>query len=406
MKKIILYMVVLLSLIYSAGAELVLDNIQFDPAVISAGDEVDIVVQYHAEYSQSIAGRLGNPDYRFIVELEPDDTLTREYVLIEDATGDNLHGVVFGNDLYNVKYRVRVSPSAPQGNYEFRLSGWWEYKGERLEGEEFIKFVMQVKKEGVILDVSSLTSDPAIVRPGDDGVSLFLSVDNAGHTIAKSIEVQLNEAKGIKPSFADNNQKYLGLLSAGESKNVQFSVDVTDDTPPGKYDLSVRIFYRDEDDNEFTVFRTVAMRVDTKPILHVTGTRSSIQQGGSGVIEIDLINDGFERAEAVDVRILKDALQPFETSIRSAYVGDVEPNQTVTVSFPITVDKDANPQNYSLSLLLRARGDSDAGNNNIYTFRRSAQIIVTPADSSTKWYYLFIALLTILAAIAVWRYKK
>ena len=81
-----------LSLFLWSRPELVLDTIQFDPAIIAAGDEVDIVVQFHHDTSSLERQWVGNEDYTFAVMLESDDSLTKNYVTLQDAEGDDLRG--------------------------------------------------------------------------------------------------------------------------------------------------------------------------------------------------------------------------------------------------------------------------------------------------------------------------
>jgi len=71
---------VLVTMSATVSADLVLDNLQFDPPIITAGDEVDIVVEYHDQPTSNTQEYQGNPEYEFRVKLEPKDTVTKEYV--------------------------------------------------------------------------------------------------------------------------------------------------------------------------------------------------------------------------------------------------------------------------------------------------------------------------------------
>ena len=47
------------------SATLVLDRIQYDPAIITAGDEVDIIIYYHEDSTTDNDNKIGNPEYNF-----------------------------------------------------------------------------------------------------------------------------------------------------------------------------------------------------------------------------------------------------------------------------------------------------------------------------------------------------
>ena len=89
-----------------------------------------------------------------------------------------------------------------------------------------------------------------------------------------------------------------------------------------------------------------------------------------------LKNVGTEDAEAVDARIIKQSSQPFSFDLRSNYVGELEAGETGKAVFEINIDKEAEQKEHNLKLLIRAKGDSDKGDNNIYTFNRRAIIDV------------------------------
>ena len=98
--------------------------------------------------------------------------------------------------------------------------------------------------------------------------------------------------------------------------------------------------------------------------------------GSKITLEIMLKNVGTEDAEAVDARIIKQSSQPFTFDLRSNYVGELEAGETGKAVFGINIDKEAEQKEHNLKLLIRAKGDSDKGDNNIYTFNRRAIIDV------------------------------
>ena len=360
-----------------ADATLVLDNIFSDPAIISAGDEVDIVVEFHHDVIQDDEERIGNTDYKFKVELLADDTLTKEYVIIQDGEGDDIHGSIYTGANYNKKFRIKVLQNAPAGNYEFKVTGTWIYKGVPESGSQYVRIKLPVKKEGIIINAANLNTVPSEVRPGDDAVLIRVDVENSGEKNAKALELNLVLPKGLGSTYADNNRKWIGYLSTGERKTVDFYVDVDEFAVPGVYDLSFNIDYMDVDNNPNTKKITLPFNIKSRPYIIVTESVGDGLAGKTSKLYVTVKNVGLESAESVDVRIIKQNSQPFTFDIRSDYVGELEPGEEGVAIFDVNVLSDADIKEHDLKLLIRSKGDSDEGDDNIYTYSRRAKFNVT-----------------------------
>lgn len=377
MKNMILSIMLFGMLAFPASATLKLDNILFDPAIIAAGDEVDIVIQYHHESITEEDERVGSKDYTFQVILEPDDTLTQKYVVIQDAEGDDEQGRIFASGYYNKRFRVKVMPNAVPGNYEFKLTGQWFRDGEPDSAYQYLRFTMPVKKEGIILDLASFVTVPAEVRPGDNFVKIVGYIENAGEKDAKSIEIQMKTPDGIDASYANNNRVWAGLIGAGESKEVTFYVDVDEKADEGVYDLQFDVDYMDLDNNRYQKLITIPFLVKPRPYLEIVKSEGEGLSGSSGKLYITVMNTGSESAEAVDIRLLKQNSQPFNMDVRSDYIGELEPGEEGLAVFNIDVTSEAEPKEHYFKVLIRSKGDSDEGDDNIYTYNRRATFSVT-----------------------------
>lgn len=398
MKKTIIILIVLM-MAYAVKADLELDRIQFDPAIIAAGDEVDIVIQFH-DTSATDQERIGNVDYSFKVILEPDDRLTRDYVIVQDEEGDNVHGTIFTKGYYNKKFRVKVSHNAPAGNYEFKLVGRW-YKNGQPEGyERYMRFSMPVKKEGIILDVSNLVTVPKEIRPGDDYVRLMAYIENVGEKDAKSVEINVETSQGIEPSYTNNNRKWIGRLNAGESKELEFNIDLDEDLAPGVHEITYNFEYMDLDNNKYVKQRTIPLLVKSRPYLEVVESIGEGYAGEKAKLTVKVKNTGTESAEAVDVRILKQNSQPFDMDVRSDYIGELKPGEEGTAIFEIEVNREAEIKEHNLKLLIRSKGDSDEGDDSIYTYNRRATLnVVGTAPNYLAIYGLIGAGIFVLIAV-------
>jgi len=402
------FAMLVVALLPGASAVLKLDSIQFDPAIIAAGDEVDIVVQYHHE-SVEEENMIGNTDYTFKVLLEPDDTLTKDYVIVQDAEGDDVAGSIYTSGYYNKRFRVKVMNNAPAGNYEFKLSGRWFKDGEPLDTYQYVRFMMPVKKEGIILNIASLDTLPAEVRPGDNYVEVSAMVENVGEKDAKSVEITLDTPEGIDASYTSNNRIWSGRVNAGESKPATFFVDLDEAAGSGVYDIEFQMKYMDIDNNQYSKTIKLPFLVKSRPYIEVAKSEGEGLAGGDGKLYITVKNTGEESAEAVDVRIIKQNSQPFTMDVRSDYIGELEPGEEGLAVFDLGIDRDAEAKEYYFKVLVRSKGDSDEGDDNIYTYNRRAEFDVTgQAPNNLRNYGVAAAagVVVLIGVNAIWRKKK
>jgi len=408
-KKVFLIMLFLISMVtINANAVINLDDVTFDPAIIAAGDEVDVIIQYSvADGVTDDTSKIADRDYTFKVELMADDSLTRDYVTIQDELGDNVHGsTLLSGDFYKKRFTVKIANDAPAGNYEFMLTGQWHKNGVAEPAVSYVRFKMPVKKEGIIVNVANLITNPSEVRPGDDYVSLETYIENVGEKDSKSVEASLIIPQGFSHSYSNNNRIWIGQLNAGQSKRSVFNVDIADDLEPGTYNLTMNFDYMDQDDNLYFVQRTIPILVKSRPYLEVIATEGRSLAGENGELQIVVQNTGTQSAESIDVRILKQNSQPFTLDVRSDYIGELKPGEKGLAVFDIGVNSDAAVKNHSFKILIRAKGDSDAGDDRIYTFNRRANFVVTGPAQNNYALYGVGGLVLVLAIFGFSRKKK
>jgi len=384
-KLLIISILIIFSMQFSF-ATLKIDQIQFDPAIITAGDNVDIIVQFRDNSSSFITkDKLGNPEYKFKVSLESNDDLTKKYITIVDSVGDNLFGTIYSGQVYNKKFRIKVEPLAPASNYQFKLVGQWYKNGFPEELTEEMTFLMNVKKEGILLEIPTITTVPAQIRPGDKFVEIKTFIENLGLKDARSIKISLNLPEGISNSYSNNNDLWIGTLNGGTSRNISFFVNLEDNLEAKVYNLNYSLNYFDIDNNPYSKEKSIAFLVKPKANLVVEEVIGSGLAGDNGQLKVRIKNIGGQTAENIDVRILKENSQPFQLDIRSDYIGQLKPNESGVAIFNFKINSDAQIKNHDFKLILRAKGDSNEGDDTIYTYTRRAQFDVV---GTAKNYYL------------------
>jgi hypothetical protein len=392
-------MVAALFLLPAVHAELSLDSIQFDPAIIASGDRVDIVVQFHDAGSSQHEVRIGNPAYRFAVQLESDASLTQEYVLIEDREGDDLQGIITKGGYYNKRFTVKIRDDAPAGSYEFKLSGQWYKDGQPIDSAQYLRFTMPVKKQGIVLSVANVVSTPQRIRAGDKQVLLTTSVTNAGEKTADDVRISLTYPQGIASSYTNDNRLTIGTIEPGQTRDVQFYLDTDRRLKEGVYDLGYMLAYQDAENNGYSTTATFPIVIKKRPDVVVTTSEGAGRAGDDIELRVTVQNRGEETADAVDVRILAQSSQPFSMDVRSDYVGRLVPGENATAVFTVSADRAAEIKDHKFTVIVRAKGDAEEGDDNVYTNTDSATVRIT-GGAQNRWPIYAGALLVVIVIIA------
>ena len=377
-----IFIAALLVLTYSniAFAAVEFDSVSFDPAVITAGDEVDVTINFHDEaFYDTLAQYKGTA---LKVFLDPADTISEKYLMIPDATGSPNVGHLFAQGVWRKTFRVKVSNDASPAKYKLRVKFQYYVDDKPLDVAKVHDFFIDVKKEGIILGVANIVTVPSAVRPGDNYVELDTYVENAGNKNAKSVEAILSLPDKLKHSYTNSNRLWIGKVAVNESKKATFFINVEEDAKPIKYHLEQEFNYMDLDNNKYTKKVTMPFLVKEKPIIDVVDVKGNGKAGSTANLEVYLKNTGTEDAEAVDARLITQSSQPFSFDSRSNYVGELKVGEIAKAVFKVKIDKDAEMKEHFIKLLVRAKGDSDKGDENIYTFNRRASIKVEGKESN------------------------
>ena len=360
------------------SANIEVEGISFNPAIIAAGDEVDITVNFREMITSGSSAdiKANKPEYTLNVILEPSDTISERYITLLDADGDSNIGHLFSVGVWRKTFRVKVNNDAIPGNYELKLN--FQYVKNGVPENAFLvhKFIMPVKHEGIVLGIANIVTNPSAIRPGDDFVEITTYIENSGSKSAKSIEAKLSVPDKLEHSYSDNNRKWIGMLSPNESKQISFFVNIDENADSKKYDIDLTLDYSDIDNNKYTKKASIPLLVKERPNIEVVDVKGIGLAGSRITLEVMLKNVGTEDAEAVDARIIKQSSQPFSFDLRSNYIGELQVGDTGKAVFEVNIGKEAEQKEHNLKLLIRAKGDSDKGDNNIYIFNRGAIIDV------------------------------
>jgi hypothetical protein len=142
----------------------------------------------------------------------------------------------------------------------------------------------------------------------------------------------------------------IGRLGPDETAEFAFEVAVTEAASPGPRQLNLTVRYRDDQDNR--------QRSDAiEPALEIVPERDWLAVSPvDGTVEIDSDNRLTVRIRNEQDVVLRDlqarleTTEPFSSESASAYVADLEPNETADLAFGLTVSDDAVATNASVTM--------------------------------------------------------
>jgi len=194
---------------------------------------------------------------------------------------------------------------------------------------------------------------------GEEG-SLVGRITNVGNRAADGLVVT---AENQRQNVNFYTTRYaIGTLEPGESATFHFRIGVTEETEHGPrlFELSAR--YRDPQGNVRQT-DTQDLAVDVNPDRDTFGLgteRVTFSPGSSGKIVVTVTNRRNETLTDVQAKLFTD--DPLDSSDDSAFIPELEPGESKTITLDVSVAGSASEKTYSASMDFRfdnARGDSE-----------------------------------------------
>jgi|Deesub1362A_J573_1020465.scaffolds.fasta_scaffold01851_3 hypothetical protein len=355
------------------------------------------------------------------VSLDPDDVspidpvvTSKKYVgkVREGTPSEQYFGVILQNEEVDVSYKVYVKPGTKEGVYYVPLLIEW--KDEYLNPKSQTVNLAVLVKGNIDLGIANVITVPAEIRSGGKDVKLVVSITNTGESEARNLRAKLLLPEAFSPSSSGSTEAFLGTVQPSSMVNAEFQIDVAEKAEARRYSLPLELSYVDSAGEEHTERKEIEILVKPKPyfeVQRVSVEPESPSPGDSVLLKISVKNSGGEKAENTDIRVIREASQPFEFDVRSDYIGTLEPGDEGEAALKFTVKSDAIPKEYRLRLSIRCTGDSEAGDDSVYVQEVTVPVTVTASEASAasgykEKAYLGIAAMAVILLAALWRKKK
>ncbi|NJE05478.1 hypothetical protein E3E36_04840 [Thermococcus sp. M36] len=284
-----------------------------------------------------------------------------------------------------LEFKVRANERLENGIYPMRIE--LEYITEPNEKEITDERLVGIDVTGrAELIVSRVSTSPGRVIPGTENVEVNIQIDNVGTGTAETVVVR--PMPGWPFSLSESSTQVIGVgtLRKGDSAEASFRVNVAENASPGTYEIPLLVTYTTGAGIRKNATLRVPVILGSKPNIEVAGVRFEPDpiQGETVRVYVTLRNTGGEKATSVLIEGVVKADQPFTLDKRTDYIGDLAPGATGEGVIILRIDRDAVPKDYNLRLRIRAVGDPNRGDDNVYVFERTITVRVKENTGRSK----------------------
>ena len=187
------------------------------------------------------------------------------------------------------------------------------------------------------------------LRVAEDGDLTGVIRNKGPRNVSNAVVVFDPETDNVNPR---RTEYAVGNLSVGESAGFSYRVAVNGEADGGPRRSSVFVEYRDVEDDRRTS-QPVDVLYEVAPERDEFDLRSdiSIPAGSSTVAEIEVTNVKGETLRNIQARMFTD--DPLDNGGDESYVQSLEPGETTTVSFDLSVSGGATPKTYAATVDFR-----------------------------------------------------
>jgi hypothetical protein len=223
------------------------------------------------------------------------------------------------------------------------------------------------------VQVNLTNQNPDAARPGEP-VELTLSVQNIGNKDLQDITVTVAPKYPFSQVSGEALQKSISYLNARQDDNdasvLKFKLMTDSNASAGTYDIDITTTAKESGSSSNTVSTTQTVHLEVRGKEYaqiVTINKASIDVGKEEPLEFIITNTGNSPLKnmVISWKDPKGVILPVYSD-NTKYIKYLEPNQSVTVSYSVMADVNADPGLYTLDVNLNFE-DYDSTNKSIQT---------------------------------------
>jgi hypothetical protein len=314
----------------------------------------------------------------------------------------------------NAIFTTKINADAPAGNYNLplNLSYTYLYTAEQY-GVDTIAYSYKTINQSINIpikirpeiSIDVLSAVPEHLNVGTEGY-VNMKIKNTGSDSGSKSIVKILR-NGNSPIIPTDSSVFIGDFPAGSTVDCRYKVSVSGDAQKQTYPVDVVVVYQNNE-GDFVTSRsdTVGVSVGGKADFAVISPPADMSPGNKKVITIEYKNTGDTTVKSAQARI--SAVDPFTSNDDIAYIGDLKPGESRTVSYVVSVDRLATIKGYGLDSEIRYRDELD---NTYISDTMKVRINVTAPAGTTAILsnpiYLSIIVAVIIGAVyLVYHFRK
>ena len=240
-------------------------------------------------------------------------------------------------------YNIGTSDDTETEPYNFDLSiSFDDPEGVREEAVgNTVGIVPQPEQE------FSLTNATGTVRAGEDGTIEATLTNDGPQTVDNAVVNWASDHSNLSPQ---ETQFAVGRLEAGESTTVSFGVDASDSAREGPRQFDFTVGYDDDggDRQESETLEIQSQIAPDQDEFDVEPTNATIGPGQSGNIDVTVTNTRDVVLTDISAQLFADS--PISTEDDEAFIAELVPGESTTVTFSISSGGSALEKTYPVSM--------------------------------------------------------
>jgi hypothetical protein len=261
-------------------------------------------------------------------------------------------------------FTVKIPSDAHSGTYDLPLVLNYTYLDTADQYSDTLEY--RYKAENITLDIpftiksdvsiDVLSAEPEYLNAGTEGY-LNLVIENTGSEDGEKALVEIIQS-GDSPIVPMDDSVYIGDFPSGSTVSCRYKVSVSDSAEKQTYPVDVAVVYQDRH-GDFVTSRsdTIGVPVGGKADFAIVSTPAEMNPGNKKRVDVEYKNTGGTTIFSAQSRI--SAVDPFTSNDDVAYIGDLKPNESRTVSYVLSVDRSATIKQYGLDSEIRYRDALD-----------------------------------------------
>ena len=265
----------------------------------------------------------------------------------------------------NAIFTTKINADAQSGTYELPLvlSYTYLYTADQY-GVDTIEYSYKTINESTTIpikikpdiSIDVLSATPEHLNVGTEGY-VDMKIKNTGSDNGVKSIVKLIR-NGNSPIIPTDSSMYIGDFPSGSVVDCRYKLSVSSDAQKQTYPVDVVVVYQNNE-GDFVTSRsdTVGVPVGGKADFSIVSPPASMNPGNKKVITVEYKNTGDTTVSSAQARI--SAVDPFTSNDNIAYIDDLKPGESRTVSFVMSVDRAATIKEYGLDSEIRYRDQLD-----------------------------------------------